>query len=175
MLNRANDELKSSDDELKSSDDDFNRNLRIVMGAVDGLVDAKTAETAAHELTQAALQSGDRIKLAFLLGRFEDYVSKGVTPPLAMLTGISEAFTRFRSGKLTMDEAFGLRNKKRGKPACYVRREIARTHAVLVKFLMSEGATLEVAIEQVAGNSAVGHQLSESQIKRNYLAYKKSI
>ncbi|WP_374341086.1 hypothetical protein [Azonexus sp.] len=136
-------------------------------------------EAAAAEMFRIAIQLGDRDMLAFSLARFDDFVRKGTIPPLSMLKAINNGFCTFRSsGKTSLDEAFGLRNKTRGAPARFFKREWARTNASMVSHWISEGNTLEVAVEKVAemrsrmagGNDRCG--LSEAQIKRDYLRFR---
>ena len=156
-----------------SIDADFERHHKAILQNIAGVIDDDTADDEAKKLTKLALSSGDQLMLACLFARFDDYLNAGRVPPNAMLVGISEAFSKFRSG-MTMDEAFGLKKQGRGKPASYLRREIARTHAAAVAALIGRDETLEVACEMVAENKSVGHGFSESQIKRNYLKYKKT-
>lgn len=137
-------------------------------------------EAAAADMFRIAIEHGDRLMLAISLGRLDDFVRKGVAPPFSMLKAINNAFCTFRSSKKTsLDEAFGLKNK-RGAPPSFVKREWARTNASLVSFWVSKGETLEVAIEKVAemrSNMAGGDErgTSESTIKRDYLKFRKII
>jgi hypothetical protein len=55
-------------------------------------------EAAAERMTQAAIKSGDKVKLAIALARFNDFLIEVRVTPLLMLKSIGEAFNRFRVG-----------------------------------------------------------------------------
>lgn len=157
-------------DEFAHDDAEFDRAHNIILQDLAAPLDAELVDGAASALARTAIQSGDRLKLAFLLARFEDYVNEARAVPAPILRAIAAAFRKFRGG-VSMDDAFALKQGHRGRKATWATREWARTNAALVSHYVAKGETLEVAVERA---SAFRKQ-SESQVKRDYLHYRRRI
>ena len=157
-------------DELAHADPAFDRAQNIILQDLATPLDDETVDDSAGTLARTAIQCGDRVNLAFLLARFEDYVNAGRTAPAPILRAIAHAFREFRGG-VSMDDAFGLKQASRGRQSTWAAREWARTNAGLVSHYVAKGETLEVAVERVSEF----RKQSESQIKRDYLHYRRRI
>lgn len=127
---------------------------------------------AATRMIEIATQKGDRLMWSCIFARMAEFIERGECPPMPLLKGVSEAFTRFRGGHKSLDEAFGLKRATRGRPVTWSDRERARTRAEVVANFMARGETLEVAIWRAASLRVLG-DVSESQIKRDYLKYRR--
>lgn len=133
---------------------------------------AEQVHAAATRMIKIATQKGDRLMWSFIFARIAEFIDRGDCPPMPLLKGVSEAFTRFRGGLKSLDEAFGLKRATRGRPVTWSDRERARTRAEVVADFITRGDTLEVAIWRAASLSILG-DVSESQIKRDYLKYRR--
>lgn len=130
---------------------------------------------AAARMVEIATERGDPLMWALVFARMDDFISRGEAPPLPLLVGINTAFTKFRSGVKSLDEAFGLKRTKKGKPVGMSHRGIARTRAEVVAHFIESGDTREVAIEKAA-SGGLGKALggvSETTMKRDYLKYRR--
>lgn len=131
---------------------------------------AAQVDAAATRMIEIAMLKGDRLMWSFIFARLAEFIDRGQCPPLPLLVGISEAFTRFRGGIQSLDEAFGLKRAGRGRPVTWSDRERARTRADVVAAFVARGDTVEVAIENAARLERGPRAVGESQIKRDYYA-----
>ena len=140
-------------------------------------VDEETINNAAEILTEYALKNGDRFALAAFIVSFSDFIDVGKAPPMPMLKGLRDVLEKYRCETRSMDKAFSLHKTSKGRPSrAIVQREWSRTNASLVIHWMSEGDTLEVAIEETVYFRTAGGKWkgdSEAKIKRDYLKYRK--
>lgn len=168
-------------DEFDDVDKAFFKAHGILLSGVGDL------ESAAVTVTEYALKSGDRGALAFFLARFADFVDAGKIPPMPMLKGLRDVFNMFRGGA-SMDDAFALSGDGKGRPKNQMlKREWARTNAMLVAHYWDNGAggSLEDAIKKVVAlraaliRRATGYDelsapgCSTSNIKRDYLKFRR--
>lgn len=130
------------------------------------------AEAAAQDMIGIALDHGDHLMWAMIFRLFDAYVSKGRQPPLELLKGLNCGFKSWKPGRCSLDQAFELDYPKKGKPATMTHRMLRQLRADEVQHHRDAGMTLEVAIEKVCDESVFG-QVSESQIKRDYLRYRR--
>lgn len=157
-------------DEFADEDDEFLRAHDVIARDLKTPLDSRTVEDAALSLARLALHSGDRIMLSFFLARLDDYGRAGRPAPLLMQQAVTQAFERFQRGA-SMDEAFGLKQERRGRKSDLRKRLWARFNAAHVSAELDKGASLEIAIENVSKF----RRRSESQIKRDYLRYRRRI
>lgn len=157
-----------TNDESSQEDAEFNAAFRVLNGTL--AADKKTKDQAAKIVACQATRSGDRLKISLFLAYFSECVENKQPVPHEFLSELSRVFDVFRAG-LGMDDAFGISKKTRGRPKSYATREWARTNANIVTHFVNAGDSLEIAIEkttQLRGGS-------ESQIKRDYLKFRKLI
>ena len=168
---------------LHDADGAFDTALRIMLERGPDADDIEL-DAAAGELSRLALQSGDDLKLCVLFGQYDFFLQSGRSPPRSMLLAINDAFSKFRAGGKSMDQAFGLGRDVRGNRSRWIQRQWAFQQAAMVMREQEAGSTLEQAIEKVAdyfGISARNPRVidppasSESSVKRNYLRYRKFI
>lgn len=165
-----------------SDDAEWWRANDIAMAAADGVEnDRSKVESACAVLFEKAIEAGDRLMIAVAFARFDDFVRNEIAPPYSMLRAINKSFSRFRGpGNISMDKAFGLTKGNRGRPHSMAKRLWAETDAKLVAHWCAIGDSLEVAIEKVAyfrshGDRLAMRGISEAQIKRNFLKYRRRI
>lgn len=109
---------------------------------------------------------------------------------MPMLKGLGNVLEKYRCEDISMDHAFNLGYKKRGRPnASLSERLHEETNASLVKYFLSKGGTLEDAIGKVNTFRTRIHdhvrpikseddyteprKSSESAIRRHFLKYSK--
>jgi len=132
---------------------------------------------ASARMIEIANEKGDPLMWAFVFAAMDDFIKNGAYPPFPLIAGINEAFTKFRGPIKSLDEAFGMNKLTKGRPVRMLQREIARTRASVVSNFIQKGDTLEVAVEKAASGGirkALGG-VSEAQMKRDYLKYRRII
>ena len=107
-------------------------------------------DAAAGELSRLALQSGDDLKLCVLFGQYDFFLKSGRSPPRSMLLAINDAFSKFRAGGKSMDQAFGLGRDVRGNHSHWIQRQWALRQAAMVRRELEDGSALDPAVEKVA-------------------------
>lgn len=162
----------SESDPPADLDAEFDRWHKVILQADVTAAPRDEVEHASARMVEIAWQTGDRGMWAFIFARAHDFIRNGVAPPMGFLRGINDAFTRFRGGVKSLDDAFGLNRSSRGKPVRWHDREIARTRASVVAHFVESGDSLEIALEKAAALKSLGG-VSESQMKRDYLKYRR--
>lgn len=114
---------------------------------------------------------GDRHAYGMVLGAFSDGVRNGPMPPPAALHSLCLMFDAFQAGA-TFDEAFGMRQPRRGKPPSLKERMAARSRANMVWLWVREGMSPEQAAQQVEESlNSTPQAKSATQIERDFNRY----
>jgi hypothetical protein len=145
----TNDEQEVEDHVLNEADPAFMDALSAMNSIGRDAAHTPAFEAAAANYSKLALESGDELKLAFLFGEFNFFVQNGRVPPHSMLVAINEAFRRFRVGKTSLDQAFGLGRKKRGNRSRWFERQWGLQQAAKVMRELKTTPTLDAAVEKI--------------------------
>ncbi|MBK7353491.1 MAG: hypothetical protein IPI97_01795 [Nitrosomonas sp.] len=174
-----------SNEVVTKTDDDFLEAVDQLYGIASGrLLSESDIENYASTLTEYALKSGDRLALSFFIVIYTDFINTNKPPPMPMLKGLGNVLEKYRCEGISMNDAFNLRGKKRGRPSAPLADRLwEETNASLVKYYLPkvhgklEKAILEVNAFRTSIADRTGSRMpknsSESAIRRHYLKYSK--